>query len=344
MLWWVVRSISNQFNYNQFGYTNFVNLIAYNKKQHIFVTMPTFIKTGLWEKTVHGFKHWLNLDDLIHSIAGPGVPGPQGPIGPQGPQGVEGPQGIQGVPGPQGTAGNSVTILGSYADYAAFLAGAGSQPGANVGDAWIILTDGSLYSWNGTAWFDAGDIKGPQGDPGPQGIQGVQGEQGIQGVQGIQGIPGTPGAVGGKYGSFYDTTNQAGGSIRPFTLNTTDFSDGVSIQNSSEITFTTLGKYNLAFSAQLIKTGGTATNIYIWLRHNGVDVPDSATVLEMGNNSNYLVAAWNFFINVNSNPQQFELMWYTPSANVSIGTIPDSSTPAGVPGVPSLIVTVNQVG
>jgi hypothetical protein len=155
--------------------------------------MATFIKAGFWEqlcKPCTGYKGWLNLDKLIKDIAGEGTVGPQGP---QGPQGVEGPQGIQGDTGPQGTAGNSVTILGSYADYAAFLAGAGSMPGANVGDAWILLSDGSLMSWNGTNWFDAGDIKGPPGDQGPQGIQGPQGEQGIQG---IQGVPGTSGSNG----------------------------------------------------------------------------------------------------------------------------------------------------
>jgi len=31
--------------------------------------MPTFIKTGFWEKVAKGYKGWLNLDDLIHSIA-----------------------------------------------------------------------------------------------------------------------------------------------------------------------------------------------------------------------------------------------------------------------------------
>lgn len=104
--------------------------------------------------------------------------------------GAQGPMGPQGIQGPQGTAGNSVTILGSYADYAAFLAGAGGSPGTNIGDAWILLSDGSLMSWNGTAWFDAGDIKGPQGDQGPQG------PQGIQGIQGIQGPAGAPGSGG----------------------------------------------------------------------------------------------------------------------------------------------------
>lgn len=136
------------------------------------------------------------VEDIIALASVPGATGPQGAQGVQGDQGVQGPQGEQGTQGdqgPQGTAGNSVTILGSYADYAAFLAGAGGSPGAAIGDSWILLSDGSLMSWNGTAWFDAGDIKGPQGEQGPAGSQGIQGEQGAQGVQGIQGPAGLPG-------------------------------------------------------------------------------------------------------------------------------------------------------
>jgi hypothetical protein len=173
--------------------------------------MATFIKAGFWDqlcKPCTGYKGWLNLDKLISDIAGPGVPGPIGPKGPQGvqgEQGIEGDQGIQGIQGeqgvtgdqgPQGTAGNSVTILGSYADLAAFNAGAGSLPGANIGDAWILLSDGSLMTWNGSVWFDAGDIKGPQGDQGPTGPQGIQGEQGLQGNQGLQGVQGIQGDTG----------------------------------------------------------------------------------------------------------------------------------------------------
>ena len=265
--------------------------------------------------------------------------GPQGPVGPQGIQGIQGPQGVEGPQGIQGETGAALTVLGSYPDVTAFLAGAGGSPG-NPGEAWLIESDGSLYIWNTatTAWEDVGDLQGPQG---PQGIQGPQGEQGIQGPQGIQGVAG---AVGGKYGSFYDTTDQTGGSIKAFTLNTTDFANGVSIASNSQITFTELGKFNIAFSAQFIKTGGTSTNIWIWLRKQGSNVADSATVLEMGNNNNYLVAAWNFFVDVNTTPEYFELMWYTPSTNVSIGAILDSGTPVDVPAVPSIILTVNQVG
>jgi len=204
--------------------------------------MATFIKAGFWEKLCKpctGYKGWLNLDQLIESIAGPGVPGPIGPEGPQGVQGeqgmqgdqgiqgVQGEQGTQGDQGPQGTAGNSVTILGSYADYAAFLAGAGSLPGANIGDAWILLSDGSLMTWNGTNWFDAGDIKGPQGDQGPAGPQGIQGEQGPQGIQGAQGIQGNQGIQGpaGLPGLFAQTAN--GGPVTATTVETTIIGPGV---------------------------------------------------------------------------------------------------------------------
>jgi len=138
------------------------------------------------------------LTGVTYNSGGGGIVGPQGPIGPQGPQGV---QGVQGV---QGETGAALTVLGSYPDLTAFLAGAGGSPGA-PGTAWIIESDGSLYVWNTAtnAWEDVGDLQGPQGI---QGIQGPQGEQGIQGVQGIQGIQGEQGVMGVS-GLFAQTAN-----------------------------------------------------------------------------------------------------------------------------------------
>jgi hypothetical protein len=36
--------------------------------------MPTFIKTGFWEKTRKGYKEWLNLDQLIQTLVPPPTP------------------------------------------------------------------------------------------------------------------------------------------------------------------------------------------------------------------------------------------------------------------------------
>ena len=180
-------------------------------------TIPN-TKNATLDINVAGNPSTITVFDLLNPLL---TEGPQGVQGIQGADGNVGPQGIQGEQGIQGTAGNSVTILGSYANYAAFLAGAGSSPGVHVGDAWILLSDGSLYSWNGTAWFDAGDIKGPQGDQGIQGIQGVQGDQGIQGVQGVQGIQGPSGLSG----LFAQTTD--GGPVTGTTVETSIIGTGV---------------------------------------------------------------------------------------------------------------------
>jgi hypothetical protein len=194
-------------------------------------------------------------------------------------------------------------------------------------------------------------VQGPQGPVGPQGVQGERGltgpmgPQGEQGLTGLEGPQGEPGSIANlKFGSFFDTTSQTGGSIKAFTFNSTDISNGVSIVDGSHITMQELGIYNIAFSAQLIKNGGSAADIYIWLRHNGVDVPNTATVINMANNNTYNVAAWNFFVDCNTLPQDFELMWYTASTAVSISSIPQSGTPTGVPAVPSIILTANKVG
>ena len=128
-----------------------------------------------------------------------GEPGPQGQLGSQGPQGSQGIQGIQGnegLKGDTGSAGQSFSIVTSYTDRATFDAALPLTEYEEEGNAIILISDGSLMVWNGTVWFDAGDIKGNTGDQGPRGIQGVQGTQGIQGVQGLQGLQGVKGDQG----------------------------------------------------------------------------------------------------------------------------------------------------
>jgi hypothetical protein len=304
--------------------------------------MSTFIKAGFWEqlcKPCKGYKGWLNLDELIKSLASTVV-------GPQGPQGVQGEQGEQGVEGPQGIQGETgaaLTVLGSYPDLAAFLAGAGGSPGL-PGEAWLLESDGSLMIWNTAtnAWEDVGDLQGPQGI---QGIQGPQGEQGIQGVQGIQGIAGV---VGGYLGSFYDTTNQTGNAGAVLTMNignSDTWNDGVSIVSGSQITIANPGVYNIQFSAQMVKnSGNTATHAHIWLSQNGLDVPISASQLGFPSNSVYVVAAWNFFFKTTVANEYVELKWEINSNVNNAISITSAIASGTIPAIPGLIVTVNQVG
>ena len=127
------------------------------------------------------------------------------------------------------------------------------------------------------------------------------------------------------YGSFYHTQNIVASALSTPTtmsLNTTDFSSGISISGSTfdKIKFASGGFYDIQFSAQLAKSTGTTSNVYIWIRKNNIDVPWSNTGVTLAGGSNDVATpAWNWFV----------------SASAGIG---------GGPEVPSLIVTVNRVG
>lgn len=150
-------------------------------------------------------------------------------------------------------------------------------------------------------------------------------------------------------GSFYDTTTQTTGvaTEKAMRLNSVDSAatNGVSIVNDSfgfptEITVTQTGVYNLAFSAQLHKTaGGGATQIYIWFRVDGIDIPDSNTTLTLANNGDLLVAAWNFFTQLNAG-SNIQIMWQASAASIELLR---NTTVAPLPAIPSVIATINRV-
>ena len=164
-------------------------------------------------------------------------------------------------------------------------------------------------------------------------------------------VSSTPGGGGfntatGSYGSFYSTQTQTNvaSTARSMSLNTTDITNGVSISGSTNpyntyIKTENAGVYDIQFSAQVDKTDSGTDEIWIWLRKNGINVTDSATSIQLVGNGSHYVAAWNFFVNAAAN-DYFQLMWYSPDANVRL----HAETGFGVvPGIPSLIVTVNRV-
>ena len=151
------------------------------------------------------------------------------------------------------------------------------------------------------------------------------------------------------YGSFYHTAsmlNPGVSTINSMSLSTTDFASGVSISGSNGqknmVKIANSGFYNLQFSAQVDRTsGGTANDIYIWLRKNGIDVPISNTTFTIGSSvADQGVAAWNWFLSASAN-DQYQIMWAAADTNTRIHY---DQSPLSGPAIPSLIVTVNRVG
>jgi len=152
----------------------------------------------------------------------------------------------------------------------------------------------------------------------------------------------TPQLVTTRYGYFYDTTTQTAASINTaygMTFNSVGFSRGVTIGTpTSRIYVDRPGIFNIQFSAQLDKISGGTAFIFIWLRVNGVNVPDSASQVRIQGNNAEIVAAWNYLHEFNAG-DYFEIMWSTDDTNCQILA---AAASAPVPGIPSVILTVTN--
>lgn len=145
-----------------------------------------------------------------------------------------------------------------------------------------------------------------------------------------------------RYGSFYDTTTQTAAAINTayaMTFNTSDLSYGVTVGTpTSRIYVDTPNVYNVQFSAQLDKTAGGVGLVWIWLRKNGVNVPDSAGQIRIQGNNAEVLAAWNYLVQLNAG-DYIELMWEVDDTSVILLA---EAASAVHPSIPSVILTVTD--
>ena len=304
-------------------------------------------------------------------IGATGLTGPMGPQGEPGLNGLEGEQGPQGIPGEPG-ADALWNYRGEYdngADY-------------NIGDVvtfaggtyYRILPPNAGYYPTDPTYWDPIALPGDAASTGNFvfdlnnmttdedmfiGVNGVPGKINLSAYSGVfingdlpgdkvvtfDDLPGGGSGLGYS-GSFFSTQNQVGSanSAQAMTLNNTDFSNGVSVANSSRVTIAHAGKYNISFSAQLHNNSGASATVNIWLRKNGLDVENSNTRVSVASNDPYAVAAWNFFVDAVAG-DYYQIIWSSSSANTGIdyeaGQVINSIYH---PAIPSVILTVNQVG
>jgi hypothetical protein len=93
---------------------------------------------------------------------------------------------------------------------------------------------------------------------------------------------------------------------------------------------------------QFAKTaGGTAANVDVWLRLNGVDVADSNSNFTISNNNAAQIIAANYTLTITTE-QYLELAWHSTSANAILLAVPAQVDPIR-PASPSVRVTLLQV-
>jgi len=150
----------------------------------------------------------------------------------------------------------------------------------------------------------------------------------------------------GAFSSDQDQTTTAN-TATLMTLNTTDFSNQVSI-SSSKITVVNAGIYNLQFSTQFQNTDNQIQDISIWLRQNGTDIPGSTGFVSIpahksasAGDEAHQITGWNYFLQMQAN-DYVEIWWSATLASVTIQHYPTSTGPVR-PSTQSVVATLSFV-
>ncbi len=151
-----------------------------------------------------------------------------------------------------------------------------------------------------------------------------------------------------QYGSFYSTATFSAVAATPsvLTLNTTSYSKGIVIGTpTSRILCQVPGLYDLQFSAQASNSGASDDDVTLWVRLNGVDVPDSAGFVSVpgkhGTTDGHACFGWNQYFDLKAG-DYLELIWMTELGTTTLETYPASLAPVR-PRIPSIAVTLTLV-
>ena len=136
-------------------------------------------------------------------------------------------------------------------------------------------------------------------------------------------------------------TNGGATAANLFLLDTTDFANGVSVVDTSKVTFTTGGVYNLQFSAQFARAGGTGfSTAEVWLSKNGTNVAETNGQVNIPQSGGRTIASWNYLVPINSG-DYLQLYWSSTDTSLEVLYAGAGTNPTR-PVTPAIIVTVTQ--
>ena len=157
--------------------------------------------------------------------------------------------------------------------------------------------------------------------------------------------------VNNPYGAFQDTTDQTAtaNTATVMTFNTTDFSNGVVVNDGSKLRVSQAGIYNLQFSVQLQNTDTQLHDVSIWLRQDaagaGTDIAGSTGLVSVPNShggiDGHAIVGWNYFVTLDAN-DFVEIWWSTPSTQVTIQAYAAGTSPTR-PSTASVVATLSFV-
>ena len=155
--------------------------------------------------------------------------------------------------------------------------------------------------------------------------------------------------INNPYGAFQDTTDQSAANTTTayaITFDTTDFSNGVTLSNSSRLNVAQAGIYNAQFSIQFKNTTNDTQDVDVWFRKNGTDIASSNSRFGMpsrksSGDPSHIIAALNLFVSLAAD-DYLQIMWRPSDIGVSVEHYAAGTSPTR-PTVPSVIATLSFV-
>jgi hypothetical protein len=148
--------------------------------------------------------------------------------------------------------------------------------------------------------------------------------------------------MGLDYGSFDSTSTQtlaATNTATAITLGTTLSSNGVSIGTpASRLVVVNSGYYDVKATLQLSSNSSNAKTVYVWLRKNGTDEPDTTRAFTNNINNGFTPLSITYPISLAAS-DYVELYWASNDTDVSLSPITGL---AFAPDAPSVLVSVTQ--
>ena len=128
----------------------------------------------------------------------------------------------------------------------------------------------------------------------------------------------------------------------PMYVNTTDFSNDITVVDQYKFTAVKAGLYNLQWSGQFNNTDTSEHDGSVWLRIDGVDVPGStgyiAVVSSHGGIDGHGIIGWNYYIQLNAG-QNVQIWWSTTNTKLTLECYGPSTSPTR-PSTASVVATL----
>jgi hypothetical protein len=132
------------------------------------------------------------------------------------------------------------------------------------------------------------------------------------------------------------------------TYDTPVITNGVSVENNSQIWFERPGNYLVTVSLQVTNRGNAAAEFELWAKNTGVNYPLSNTRFDIAERKSqsvwsHLVAAVAGIFTVNDPGTEYlEMAWWSSGDSVFLENYPEGTSPTR-PSIPSVILTANFV-